>query len=317
MSSLFLFAESAAVAFVELASEALFHQIVETVTERFEIHVIDNFVDEGILQQQFGFFERDASLTHVEEGGIIELTHGRAMRALHVVGINFQHWLGEHTGLLGGSQVLISHLRGSLLSTMFYQYTSSKSAYGLVVKDIFIELVRSAMRGLMDDKRIVIDMLLLIGNHTTVAAAFSSLARESEVEFVASDTVVQRDDVMVHTTVALLVDIDIADANVLSVRLFEAIEVERGILTHIGLDDLRSEEITVVGRMVAEEHLELCALIQDNQHTTIHHQVDIASQDIDDLDGTIDLNVLGNIDIEAILSQHRVQVGGGVTSLTR
>ena len=43
---------------------------------------------------------------------------------------------------------------------------------------------------LVGDEGIVIDMLLLVGNHTTIALTLCSLAREGEVEFVAGDTVV-------------------------------------------------------------------------------------------------------------------------------
>ena len=53
----FLLAESAAGALVEFATEAFLYKIVETITERFEIHVVDNFIDEGVLQQEFGFFK--------------------------------------------------------------------------------------------------------------------------------------------------------------------------------------------------------------------------------------------------------------------
>jgi hypothetical protein len=49
---------------------------METVTERLELHMVDDFVDEGILQEQFGLFEGDASLTHIEEGCVVELANG-------------------------------------------------------------------------------------------------------------------------------------------------------------------------------------------------------------------------------------------------
>ena len=48
-----LFTEFAAGTFVELTTEAFFHKVVQPVTERFELHVVDDFVDEGILKQQF------------------------------------------------------------------------------------------------------------------------------------------------------------------------------------------------------------------------------------------------------------------------
>jgi hypothetical protein len=55
------------------------------------------------------------------------------------------------------------------------------------------------MTHLMIDERIVINHLVLVGNHTTIAEALSSLALEYEVEAVAGNTVMKRDDVMVYT----------------------------------------------------------------------------------------------------------------------
>jgi ABC-type transport system involved in cytochrome bd biosynthesis fused ATPase/permease subunit len=71
-----LLAEFAALALVQFATEALLYQIVQTVAQRLQFHVVDDLVDEGVLQQQAGFLEGDASLLHVEQGGIVQLTNG-------------------------------------------------------------------------------------------------------------------------------------------------------------------------------------------------------------------------------------------------
>ena len=109
---------------------------------------------------------------------------------------------------------------------MFHEYTSGKGSCGFVVEHVFIEFVRGAMGHLVSDEGIVVDMLLLVGNHTSIALAFGSLARESQVESVASDAVVEGDDIMVHTTMTLLVDIDIAHTNILGVSLFQTIQIQ-------------------------------------------------------------------------------------------
>ena len=133
-----LFAELAALAFVEFSAETFFYQVVEAVAEGFELHVVDDFVDEGILKEQFSLIERDASLAHIKQGGIVQLTYRRAVSTLHIIGIDLEHGLGIHTGLLGGRQVLISHLRGGLLGPMFYEDTTCKGTNGLVVEHIFV-----------------------------------------------------------------------------------------------------------------------------------------------------------------------------------
>ena len=43
------FAEFTTVAFVEFASEALLHEVVKAIAEGFELHLVDDLVDEGIL----------------------------------------------------------------------------------------------------------------------------------------------------------------------------------------------------------------------------------------------------------------------------
>ena len=232
-----LLAEFAAFAFVKFATEALLYKVVEAVAKGFELHVVDDFVDEGILEQHLRLLQGDASLAHVEEGGIVELAYGRAVGTLHVVGIDLEHGLGVHAGILGGREVLVGHLRGGLLGSVFNQDTTCKGASGLLVEHVLIEFVRGAMGHVVGDERVVIHMLLLVGNHTAIALALSTLAREGEVEFIASNAVVEGDDVMVHPAVGLLVDIDIAHANILIMCLLKTIEVERGILAHIGLDD--------------------------------------------------------------------------------
>ncbi len=175
------------------------------------------------------------------------------------------------------------------------------------------------MRHLVRDERVVIHMLMLIGNDTTKAVAFRPLAREGEVELVAGDAVVQGDDIVVDPTVGLLVDIYITHAHVLGVRLLHAVEIQRCVLTHEGFDNLCSQEVAVVGGMIAEEHLQLSPLLQDDQYTTVYHEVwsvecgvrsEIGRgfQDVDDLYGPINHYPFGDIDIQSVLCQHGIQI---------
>ena len=82
------------------------------------------------------------------------------------------------------------------------------------------------MRHLVSNQRVVVHMLLLIGNHTAIAGTLSTLAREGQVKFVSCNAVMQRDHIMIHATVSLLIDIDIAHAYILIMGLFQTIEVE-------------------------------------------------------------------------------------------
>ena len=72
--------------------------------------------------------------------------------------------------------------------------------------------------------------------------------------------------------------------------------------------------------MVAEKHLNFSTLFEDDEHTTVHHEIGHLTlrilrgsfQDIDDLDGTIDFHILRHIDQHAILCQHRIKGRDGI-----
>ena len=58
--------------------------------------------------------------------------------------------------------------------------------------------------------------------------------------------------------------------------LLQAIEIERGIVAHISFNDLCSEEVAIVSGMVAEQHLQFCTFLQDDEHATVDHQGDLS-----------------------------------------
>ena len=286
--------------------------MMQAIAQWLQLHLVDDFVDKCKLKEQLSLLTAHTTLLHIEQCRIVELTNSTTMRTFHIVGINLQHRLGEHTGCLCSTEVLVGFLRSSLLGTMTNQYSAGKSTTSLTIEHILIKLVAGTMTHLMIDERIVIYHLVLVGNHTTIAEALSSLAFEYEVEAVAGNTVMKGDDVMVYTAVCLLLDIHVADTAVLVMSLLQAIEVETGILAYKCLDNLSSEEVLVIGSMVAEEELGLSTLFHHDEHTTIHHQIYIRTKDIDDLYGTLYLYVLWNIDKQAILCEESIQCGDAI-----
>jgi hypothetical protein len=82
---------------------------------------------------------------------------------------------------------------------------------------------------------------------------------------------------VINTTVGLLVDIHIAHTDILRMRLFQTIEIQRGIFTDKSLDDLCGQEIFIVSGMVSEQHFYFGTLFEHDEHTTIHHQVNITA----------------------------------------
>ena len=50
-----LFTELAAFTLVQLSAETLLDQIMQTVAQRFQLHVVDDLINESVLQEQTGF----------------------------------------------------------------------------------------------------------------------------------------------------------------------------------------------------------------------------------------------------------------------
>ena len=59
--------------------------------------------------------------------------------------------------------------------------------------------------------------------------------------------------------------------------------------------------------MVAEEELGLSALFHHDEDTTVYHQINIRTKDIDYLNGSLHLHVLWYVDQQAILCQKCIQ----------
>ena len=59
--------------------------------------------------------------------------------------------------------------------------------------------------------------------------------------------------------------------------------------------------------MITEKEFCLGTLLHDDKHTTVYHEINVGTKDIDNLNGTVDFDILGNINEKTVLCQHRVQ----------
>lgn len=112
---------------------------------------------------------------------------------------------------------------------------------------------------------------------------------------------------MVDTAVSLLLDINVGNTHILGVGLLQTVQFETGIVANISLYNLCGEKIKVVGGVVTEKHRCLGTLLKYDEHTTVDHQIDIGTQNVDHLDSAVGFDVLGNIDEHAVLGQHCVE----------
>ena len=112
---------------------------------------------------------------------------------------------------------------------------------------------------------------------------------------------------MVYSTATLLININIAYTSILVMCLFKTIKLKTGILANKSFYNLSSKEVSVVNSMITEKELSLSSFFQYYQHTTVNHHINIRTKDIDNLNSTINLHILWNINKQTILRKHSVQ----------
>ena len=159
----------------------------------------------------------------------------------------------------------------------------------------------------MVDECVVIDVLLLVGYHTTEHPCLGILAAECEVRTVARQSIVERQAVDGGCAAALLINVGIGKTVALDMRFLQFVEFEVGILTDIDLTNLCGEELVVVDGVVAEENLCFGSLLHDNEHTAVDHQVHVGTQNVDYLQRALYDGILGHMYEESILTEHGVQ----------
>ncbi len=81
----------APVAVGRIAPEATLREAGDAFAQGLKGNALQHIVDKGVLEQEACFLLGNAALTHVEECRLVEFPHRRAVAALDVVGIDFQH----------------------------------------------------------------------------------------------------------------------------------------------------------------------------------------------------------------------------------
>ena len=190
---------------------------------------------------------------------------------------------------------------------MAHKHLSGEGSHSLFVEHILVQLVALAAAHLMVDERVVVHVLLLVGDDASREVTLRTFALEDEVGAVAGHSVVERYHVVVHAAVGLLRDEHVAHPHILGVGLLQAVEVESGVVGHVCLDYLGGEEALVVGCMVAEQQLYLGARLHDDEHAAVYHQVHVGAQDIDYLHSLVHHRSLWHVDHEAVLCKHGVE----------
>ena len=159
----------------------------------------------------------------------------------------------------------------------------------------------------MVNRRMIVYMLVLVCNGHTAQIQLRMFTGERHTGCIACSTVVQSHAIQQNIAVGFLLYIHIADTHRTGVCLLQFIKIENSIFTGKDFYHLCCQEVHTVHRMVTCQETRLRTLFQNNQHTAVYHKVDITTQDIHQLNGSLYHHVLRNIEQNAVLRKSRVE----------
>ena len=141
----------------------------------------DDLARKRVNQHPPGRVRPDAASAQVENRFVVQLADGRAVRAFHVVGVNFQLRLGIDAGILGKQQILVGLLGVGFLGDLADQDAAVENAPGPPIEDAIEILVAVAVGLGVLHHHVVIRQLLALGQVEPVEDAFHALAGQSWV----------------------------------------------------------------------------------------------------------------------------------------
>ena len=159
----------------------------------------------------------------------------------------------------------------------------------------------------MVDACIIIYVLVLVGNSHTAKVYFSTFACQQHFGCIAGSTVMQGHAIQQDITVRFLFYVQVADTDCTGMCFFQFVHIEYGILSGKDFNDLRCKEIHVIHGMVTNQQAGLCAIFQDNQHTPVHHKVDVCTQDVYQLDRLFHNYIFRYIEDDAVLCKSGIE----------
>ena len=164
----------------------------------------------------------------------------------------------------------------------------------------------------MVDACVVVHVLVLVGNGHSAEVNLGIFAGQGYLNGVSGGAVGQRHPVQKDVAACLLADVQAADADRTRMRFLQFIEVEHGIAAHKDLHNLGGEEVYGIHCVVTHQEPCLCSLLQNDEHTAVHHQIDVASEDVNQLYGALYHDVSGHVEQHAVLGQGGVEGGHSV-----
>ena len=212
-----------------------------------------------------------------------------------------------HSCITRSTKIPVSLLGIRMLCIGTHEYQPGKRTYRLIVEYILEQLIAGTVRYGMVNTCMIVYVLVFIGNRHTTKVYFGSFSCQQHFGRVAGSTIMQSHSVEQYIAVGLLLYIQVTDTNCACMCFFQFIHIEYRILTSKYFNNLCRQEVHIIHCMVTNQQTGLRAILQDNQYATVHHKVNICTQDIYQLDCFFHHHILRHIKDNAILCKSGIE----------
>src|SRR5919108_2182737 len=156
------------------------------------LHAVETFIGEGQKQKFAGRHLVDPTGTQVKERVLFDLADGCAMRALYVVGIDFELRLGVDLCVVGKQKVAVGLLSIGLLCVFMHDNAAMENSVRMAVQNAVVEPTAITVWAGMFDQHVVVQMLAAVADEQTIDQALGAFASQDWVYVVAHKTATQQ-----------------------------------------------------------------------------------------------------------------------------
>ena len=206
------------------------HALLRARADRLERQAAQHVGGKSVNQQLPRVRVAQPARAEIEERLIVELTHGRAVRALDVVGENLELRLRVDLRILREQQRAVGLLGVGLLSVRSDDDLAVEDAARAIRQDAFVDLAAAAVRPSVIDRRVVVDEPLRVSDVESVQRALDTLAVQHGDDVVADERTAGTDRVQRARRTALSLHVDGVDVCRFRALVLERVVLERGVL---------------------------------------------------------------------------------------
>ena len=152
-------------------------------------------------------------------------------------------------------------------------------------------------------------MLVLISNRHSAKINFSTFSCQQYLRSITGSAIMQSHTIQQNVTVCFLLYIQITNTDSTCMCFFQLIQIKHRILSCKDFYYLCCKEVHIIHSMITNQQTGLCTIFQNNQHTAVHHEIDICTKNIHQLDRFFHYYILRHIENYAILRKSRIKGG--------